>query len=108
MTCRNLQCLNWASQISCLLNKKKTENIPPGLSSQIVQSCFQRWYHDEVSNSFSNFHLINSDDEGEEEAEDEEGDGEDDDTEEEEEDEQNCINGLKDEGNGDGSPAKVR
>ncbi|KAB5555517.1 hypothetical protein PHYPO_G00035120 [Pangasianodon hypophthalmus] len=51
-----------------------------------------------------------SDDEGEEEEDDEEEDGEDEDTEEEEEkeeDEQNCINGLKDECKGEGSPAKV-
>lgn len=67
--------------------------------------------HDEImtfQTYFYNFWLNihnDSDDEGEEE---EEEDGEDEDTEEEEEDEENCINGIKDEGKGEGSPAKVR
>lgn len=52
-----------------------------------------------------------SDDEGKEEEEEEEesdGEDEDEDTEEKEEDEENCINGIKDDGKGEGSPAKVR
>lgn len=44
------------------------------------------------------------DDDDEDEDDEEEEDGEDEDTEEKVEDEQNCINGLKDEG----SPRKVR
>lgn len=55
------------------------------------------------------FSLNYSDDEGEEEEEEEEEkDSEDEDTEEKEEDEKNCINGIKDEDKGEGSPAKVR
>lgn len=104
------------SYLNFLLNtQKKTWNCSIRIKQlQNVQSFFEGWKHDKSKHDvkflllFSLNNYINnySDDEGEEDEDDDddEEDGEDEDTEEKVEDEQNCINGLKDEG----SPRKVR